>query len=87
MAATLGVERLPATDHQNRPLKHRHAGQIWNSDSGHTDEVEVQHSLRSLWLQSVDESSGLGVEERMLRGGRPWPRGSCETANVVIGGS
>jgi hypothetical protein len=37
------------------------------------DEVEIQHSLACLGLQSVDEGSRLGVEQSVLRGRRARP--------------
>jgi len=50
------------------------------------DEVKIQHPLASSWLQSIDEGSGLWMEESVLRWWRPRPRWSSETTNIVISG-
>jgi hypothetical protein len=60
--ATLGVERLPEVSlvslhHAPVKLEFR------------TDEVKVQHSLACLWLKAIDKSSGLGMEQSVLRRG------------------
>lgn len=49
------------------------------------DEVEIQHSLDSSWLETVDEASGLVVEESLLTTWAQWPGWSSEAADVVVG--
>lgn len=49
------------------------------------DEVEIQHSLDSSWLETVDEASGLVVEESLLMARAQWPGWSSEATDVVIG--
>jgi hypothetical protein len=48
------------------------------------NEVEVQHTLDSSWLQAIDEASCLVVEECVLCARAQWSTGSSETANIVI---
>lgn len=58
------------------------------SDRGNlslADEVEVKHALDSLGLQTVDETSRLGVEEGVRRSRAQRSAGSREAGDVVIG--
>lgn len=49
------------------------------------DEVEIQHSLDSSWLETINEASGLVVEESLLTTWTQWPGWSSEAADVVVG--
>ncbi len=49
------------------------------------DEVEIQHSLDSSWLETIDETSGLVVEESSLRVWTQRSAWSRKTTDVVIG--
>ncbi len=60
-------------------------------DAGHgggfslADEVKIEHALDSSGLETVDEASGLLVEESVSRERAQRPAGSCEAADVVVG--
>jgi hypothetical protein len=49
------------------------------------DEVEVQHALHGSWLESVDEASGLVVEEGVFSTRAQRATGRRETSDVVVG--
>lgn len=49
------------------------------------DEVKVKHALDSLGLQTVDETSRLGVEESVRRSRAQRSAGGSEAGDVVVG--
>jgi hypothetical protein len=49
------------------------------------DEVKVKHALDSLGLQTVDETSRLGVEQSVRRSRAQRSAGGSEAGDVVIG--
>jgi hypothetical protein len=49
------------------------------------DEIKVKHALDSLGLQTVDETSRLGVEESVRRSRAQRSAGGSEAGDVVIG--
>ena len=49
------------------------------------DEVEIQHSLDSSWLETIDKASSLVVEESLLTTWAQWPGWSSEAADVIVG--
>jgi len=49
------------------------------------DEVKVKHALDSLGLQTVDETSRLGVEQSVRRSRAQCSAGGSEAGDVVVG--
>ena len=49
------------------------------------DEVKVKHALNGLGLQTVDETSRLGVEESVRRSRAQRSAGGSEAGDVVVG--
>lgn len=50
------------------------------------DEVEIQHALDGTGLETIDEASGLVIEESVRRKRAQRSAGSSETLDLVVGG-
>jgi len=48
------------------------------------NEVEIEHALDGTWLETIDEASGLVVEEGVGREGAQRSARSSEAADVVV---